>query len=153
MEDLQRLITEHPFFQGMEPQHLALLTGCARNVRFAPGEFLIRTGREASSIFVLRRGRVALEIVAPGRPPINIQTLSEGEIVGWSWLLPPYLALYDARVLETTIALSLDGKCIREKCESDHDLGYEMFKRFSNLMAQRLQATRLQVLDVFGPAR
>ena len=153
MEDLQRLISEHPFFQGMEPRHLALLTGCASNARFTPGEYLIRTGREANSIYVLRHGRVALEMVAPGRQPVNIQTLSAGEIVGWSWMLPPYLAFYDARVLETTIALSLDGKCIRAKCEADHDLGYELFKRFSNLMAQRLQATRLQVLDVFGPAR
>jgi CRP/FNR family transcriptional regulator, cyclic AMP receptor protein len=153
MENLQRLIADHPFFQGMEERHLALLTGCATNVRFAAGEYLIRTGREANSIYVLRHGRVSLEIVGPGHAPVSIQTLSAGEIVGWSWLLPPYLALYDARVLETTIALSLDGKCIREKCESDHDLGYEVFKRFSHLMAQRLQATRLQVLDVFGPAR
>jgi CRP/FNR family transcriptional regulator, cyclic AMP receptor protein len=153
MENLQRLIAEHPFFQGMEDRHLALLTGCATNVRFTAGEFLIRTGREAHSIYLLRHGRVALEIVAPGHPAVCIQTLSEGEVVGWSWLLPPFLALYDARVLETTVALSLDGKCIREKCESDHDLGYEVFKRFSHLMSQRLQATRLQVLDVFGPAR
>ena len=153
MENLQRLIAEHPFFQGMEDSHLALLTGCATNVRFAAGEFLIRSGREAHSIYLLRHGRVALEIVAPGHPAVCIQTLSEGEVIGWSWLLPPFLALYDARVLETTVALSLDGKCIREKCESDHDLGYEVFKRFSQLMSQRLQATRLQVLDVFGPAR
>lgn len=153
MENLQRLIAEHPFFHGMDDSHLALLAGCATNVRFGPGEYLIRTGREASSIYLLRHGRVALEIAAPGHPPIAFQTLSAGEVLGWSWLQPPYLALYDARVVEAAVALALDGKCIRGKCESDHDLGYEVFKRFSHLMAQRLQATRLQVLDVFGPAR
>lgn len=153
METLEGLIAEHPFFQGMEPRHIALVTGCATNVRFEEGAFLIRTGREASQVYLLRHGRVSLEITAPGRQPITIQTLSEGEVVGWSWLIPPYLAMYDARAIEPSVAISLDGKCIREKCEGDHDLGYEMFKRFSHLMSSRLQATRLQLLDVYGPAR
>ncbi len=152
-ESLQRLIAEHPFFEGMEERHLALLVGCASNARFERNAFLIRTGQEANHVYLVRHGRVALEIVAPGRAPVTIQTLSEGEVVGWSWLVPPYLAMYDARALEPLVALALDGKCIREKCEGDHDLGYEVFKRFSHLMALRLQATRLQLLDVFAPSR
>jgi hypothetical protein len=76
--------------------------------------------------------------------------LGEGEILGWSWLIPPYNWHFDARAVELTRAIALDGKCLRNKCEQDHDLGYELLKRFAHIMEQRLQATRLQLLDVYG---
>jgi CRP-like cAMP-binding protein len=150
METLERVLSAHPFFQHLEPRHLELLVGCAANVRFDAGQFLFHAGEEANQFFLIRQGTVALEIVAPGRPPITLQTLGEGEILGWSWLIPPYYWMFDARAVEPTRALGLDGKCLRTKCEADHDLGYELLKRFAHIMEQRLQATRLQLLDVYG---
>jgi CRP/FNR family cyclic AMP-dependent transcriptional regulator len=150
METLERILSAHPFFQHLEPQHVELLVGCAANVRFDAGQFLFHTGEEANQFFLIRQGTVALELAAPGRPPLTLQTLGEGEILGWSWLIPPYYWMFDARAVEPTRALALDGKCLRTKCEADHDLGYELLKRFAHIMEQRLQATRLQLLDVYG---
>jgi CRP-like cAMP-binding protein len=119
-------------------------------VRFDEGKFLFRDGDDANTFYVIRAGRVAIEIFSPKRGPITVQTVREGEVLGWSWLFPPYKWHFDARALELTRAISLDGKCLRNKCEEDHDLGYELMKRFSEVMIQRLQATRLQVLDLYA---
>jgi CRP-like cAMP-binding protein len=82
-----------------------------------------------------------------------LATLGEGEILGWSWLLPPYQWKLHAHALEPTRAIALDGKCLRAKCEQNHDLGYEILKRFAQIMEQRLEATRLQLLDVYAAER
>jgi CRP-like cAMP-binding protein len=150
METLEGILSVHPFFHELPPRHLGLVVGCASNVRFDAGEFLFRTGTEANQFFLIRHGRAALEIAAPGRPPLILETLGEGEVIGWSWLIPPYRWMFDARALEQTRAVALDGKCLRGKCEADHDLGYELFKRFAHVMEQRLMAARLQLLDVYG---
>ncbi len=150
METLERILAEHPFFAGLEPRHLALLVGCASNRRFEAGQLFFHAGAEANEFFLIRHGKVALEIAAPGRAPITIQTLGEGEILGWSWLIPPYHWMFDAVAIEQTRAVALDGKCLRGKCEADHDLGYELLKRFAHIMEQRLVAARLQMLDVYG---
>ncbi len=151
MEDLQRVLAAHRFFADLPPPHLALLTGCATNVRVPPGTFLARAGEPADRFFLLRGGKVVLEIVPPGREPLVVQTLGEGEILGWSWLVPPHRWTLDAVAVEETRALALDGACLRGKCEADHDLGYALLKRFAIVMAQRLEATRLQLLDVYRP--
>jgi CRP-like cAMP-binding protein len=150
METLRPILAAHPFFADFEARHLEVLVGCAANVRFADGAFLFRAGEEANQFFLIREGRVALELAAPGHPPLTLQTLGAGEVLGWSWLIPPYHWMFDARAVEPTRALALDGKCLRTKCEGDHDLGYELLKRFAHIMEQRLQATRLQLLDVYG---
>lgn len=150
METLERLLVEHPFFEDLDAEDLRLIVGCAANVRFPAGAFLFRAGDEANQFFLLRAGSVALEIGVPGKPPLVIQTLGEGEILGWSWLIPPYHWMYDARAVASVRAIALDGKCLRTKCESDHDLGYELLKRFAHIMERRLEATRLQLLDVYG---
>ena len=150
METLEHILSSHPFFRELEAHYLALLVGCAANVRFSAGQFVFRTGDEASQFYLLRAGKVGLEISAPGRTPITVQTLGEGEILGWSWLIPPYHWKFDARSLESTRAIALDGKCMRAKCEADHNLGYELLKRFAYIIEEHLQATRLQLLDVYG---
>lgn len=149
MEDLKNILTTHPFFSGMKPDHLQLLVGCASNVRFDAGKFILREGEEANEFYLLRHGKVALEVYAPERGPITIQTLGEGEILGWSWLVPPYRWKFDARVIEMTRAIALDGKCLRDKLESDYHLGYELLKRFSQVMVERLQTARFQLLNVY----
>ncbi len=150
METLEAILSAHPFFHDLESRHLDLLVGCASNVRIDPGQFLFHTGEEANQFFLIRHGLVALEIAAPGRRPLTLHTLGEGEILGWTWLIPPYHWMFDSRAIEQTRAVALDGKCLRGKCEADHDLGYELLKRFAHIMEQRLVAARLQLLDVYG---
>lgn len=132
---------------------MKFIAGCATNVRFKAEEFLYREGDEANNFFVLREGKVAIEAFSPKRGAITIQTLTAGDVLGWSWLFPPYHTHFGARAIEPTRAICLDGKCLRNKCEQDHDLGYELMKRFSEVIIQRLQATRLQLLDIYGENR
>lgn len=150
MEGLERILREHPFLAGSSLEHGRLVSGCARNCRFEAGRYLFHEGEPANEFFLIRHGRVALEIVAPGRAPIVFATLGEGEIVGASWLVPPYRWMFDARAMELTRTIGIDAACLRGKCEADHDLGYEMMKRFVPILLKRLQATRLQILDVYG---
>jgi CRP/FNR family cyclic AMP-dependent transcriptional regulator len=150
IEGLERIVREHPFFAGLDPGFLTLVSGCAKNVRFAAGEYLVREGQPADQLYLIRHGRVALETSAPGRGAVTFGTVREGELVGVSWLVPPYRWAYDAKALELVRAVSIDAKCLRDKCEADHDLGYEMMKRFVPILVQRLHTTRLQILDVYG---
>jgi len=151
VEGLERIIREHPFFTGLDERFIDLVCGCAKNVRFEAKQYLFHEAEPANDFYLLRHGRVALEIASPGRAALTFQTLGEGEIVGESWLVPPYHWQYDALALETTRAISIDGRCLRSKCEADHDLGYEMMKRVVPILSGRLHATRLQILDVYGP--
>jgi len=87
---------------------------------------------------------------APQHKPLIVSTLGEGEILGWSWLLPPYQWRFHAHAVDDTRAIALDGKCLRNKCEQNHDLGYELLKRFYRIIDQRLEAARFQLLDVYA---
>lgn len=153
MKDLEPLLREHPFSKGLKEGLIKKIVSCARNVKFGEGEYIFREGEEANHFYLIRYGRVAIEISVPGRTPITIQTIQDGEILGFSWLIPPYHWIFDARAVELTRALVLDGNCLRKKCEEDHELGYEFLKRFSYVIYKRLQATRLQLLDVYGAPR
>ncbi len=150
IETLEKLLSEHPFFKGLKKEYLEFIVGCARNVLYKPGDFIFREGEEANEFYIIREGKVSLEISAPGRNPIIIQTLEDMEVLGWSWLVPPYYWHFDARAVEPTRAIALDGKCLRNKCEEDNSLGYELLKRFVVIVEQRLQATRIQLLDLYG---
>jgi len=150
MENLEKLLKEHPFFAGMKDEHVALLVGCAKNAVYKAGQFVFREGDDADSFFILRHGKVVVETFVPNRGPIAIQTREAGEVLGWSWLVLPYRWRFDARAVELTRAVVLDGKCLRDRLDKDHDLGYELMKRFSVLIAQRLEATRLQLMDIYG---
>jgi CRP-like cAMP-binding protein len=134
----------------MRAEQLELIAGCARNRVFAAGEQLMREGEPADDFYVIRRGDVALETYVPQRGALTIETLHDGDLVGWSWLVPPYRTTFDARALVETHAVSFDGACLRGKCEADHDLGYELMTRFTAVIVERLQATRLRLLDVYG---
>lgn len=150
METLEPILSEHPFFQGIDRKYLALLAGCASNTVFQPDQYLMREGEPANHFYIIRHGRVSIDIAAPGQGTIPLQTVSEGEILGWSWIVPPYRWHFDGRAIELTRAIALDAVCLRGKCEADHDLGYDLLKRFANVMAQRMSATRLQLLDLYG---
>ena len=150
MQTLEPYLAEHPFLKGLDPRHLNIIMGCASNVSFDAEQYILHEGEEAANFFIIHHGKVALEIFTSDRGPITIQTIGEGDVLGWSWLIPPYHWHYDARAIEPTSAIALDAKCLRAKCEEDHDLGYELLKRFAHVITQRLEATRLQLLDVYG---
>ena len=152
MENLERILEEHPFLKGMNEAQIALLAGCASNVVFKPGQFIFREGESADAFYFIRQGKVQVETHIPHKGVLIIRTRTEGEILGWSWLVPPYRWHFDARAVDLTRAIALDGKCLRQKCEEDHDLGYEIMKRFSMVIAERLEATRLQLMDIYGNA-
>jgi CRP/FNR family transcriptional regulator, cyclic AMP receptor protein len=147
---LEPLLRDHPFLRGLEPEYLTLLAGCAMNVRFGEGSFLFREGEPASQCFLIREGKMALEIAAAGRGSIIVQTLGAGDVAGFSWLLEPHQWQFDGRAVEPVHAVSLDGICLRGKCADDPRLGFELTQLFARLAIQRLQATRLQLLDVYG---
>jgi CRP/FNR family cyclic AMP-dependent transcriptional regulator len=150
METLERIVAEHPFANGLEEQYVRLLAGCASNVRFDAGSPILREGQEATQFYLIRQGKIALEISAPPRGRLVVETLSEGDVLGWSWLIPPYYWGFDAKAVEITRAIALDGTCLRAKCEENHDLGYELLKRFARILERHLEATRLQLLDVYA---
>jgi CRP-like cAMP-binding protein len=150
METIEPLLAAHPFLKGLDPKHLKLIVGCASNKVINPGQFIFHEGEEADSFYFIRQGRVTVEVFSPEGGAITIQTCTDGDVLGWSWLIEPYRWRFDARATEQTRAVALDGKCLREKCDKDHDLGYELMKRFGLIIAERLEATRLQLLDVYG---
>ena len=143
METLERIIAEHPFFAGIDYGFTNLMVSCASNVRFKAGTYILKEGIIRRTHFILvRDGWVAVEVVAPQRKPIIVSTLGVGEIVGWSWLLPPFQWKFHARAVDDVRAIALDGKCLRAKCDENHDLGYAVLMRFAQIMEQRLEATR-----------
>ena len=149
METLEPILSKHPFLKGLKPEHLKILVGCASNVRFNAGQFLFHEGEEANEFYMIREGKVAVQIQGAERGPITVQTIGEGEVLGWSWLIPPYRWRFDVKALELTRAIALDGKCLRTKSEEDHDLGYQLLRRFAGIIVERLEAARLQLLDVY----
>ena len=106
---------------------------------------LFREGEPADVFYVVRRGRVALELYVPARGPMTVETVEAGEVVGWSWLFPPYRWHFDARAVAPVRAIAVDGACLRGKCEDDPALGYELMQRFSAVLLDRLNATRLRL--------
>lgn len=150
IENLEKTLAAHPFFAGIAPSHLDTIVGCAANATFGAGEFIFREGAAADRFYVIRHGKVGLEVFVPGTGAVRVDTLDEGEVLGWSWLFPPGTAHFDARALTLVRALSLDGACLRSKCDSDPAFGYDLMKRFAPVLIQRLDATRLQLLDMYG---
>jgi CRP-like cAMP-binding protein len=150
MITMEELLAEQPFFKGLDKEYLELLAGCAKNVKFMAGDFIFREGEEANDFYIIRSGIVALETHAPGRGNITIQTLEDSDPLGWSWLFPPNRWHYDAQAMQLVRAVQLDGKCLREKCNDDPKLGYELTRRVAQIVVERMQNTRLQLLDLYS---
>jgi CRP-like cAMP-binding protein len=150
MKGMEQLVGEVPALTGLSESHLELIAGCATNARFGSGEFLFREGDRADVFYAVRHGSVALEVHVPARDSVIIETLHEGDLLGWSWLFPPYQWAFDARALEPVGVIAFDGACLRGKCDADHDLGYDLMRRIAVVIIERLQATRLRLLDVYA---
>jgi CRP-like cAMP-binding protein len=147
--DLHTALAAHPFLRGMNAHQIRLLADCAMFEHFKPGEFLIREGDPANRFYLIIKGKVVLESYASekkGRIPI--QTINHGEVLGWSWLFQPYYWHFDAQAVEPTDVIFIYATPLRTECEADHHLGYELFKRISEVVVERLQNTRKQIRDL-----
>ena len=129
---------------------MATVAGCARNVVFQAGQLLLTEGEEASTLYLLRRGQVAIEIHDPSRGSLVVQTVGPGHVVGWSWLVPPYRWSFDARAVTDVGAVAIDGACLRSKAESKPTFGYALLTWVSAMLLERLQSTRTRLLDIYG---
>ena len=150
IEGLDRFIDEHPFFQPMSDESRQLIVGCASNAVFRTGDLIFKEGDAAESFYLLRHGAVALELHVPGRQSLVVETIAEDEVLGWSWLVAPYRYRNDARAIGLVRAIRIDASCLRDKCETDLRLGYEFYHQFLPVIADRLAAAQLQVVDMYG---
>jgi CRP/FNR family transcriptional regulator, cyclic AMP receptor protein len=144
---MKSIIAEHQFLKGMSSHDLGILAEAAMPLEFNAGEVIFRKGDPANRFYLIVHGRVLLEAEANHRAALPIQTIEDGGVLGWSWLVPPYLWHFDARALEQTEAIFFYGTLLREECETNHDLGYELLKRMSEVMIGRLQATREELIE------
>jgi len=143
----------HPFLAGMNHTQLTLLTDCAVARHFNMGQTILREGEFANGFYLIETGRVALESEAGFGESILIQTIGAGDLLGWSWMFPPYVWQFTARAIEPTAALFFYAAILREYCEKDHSLGYELLKRISAVMVTRLHAAHDQMLSLSSNLR
>lgn len=144
------IIKEHPFFHDLSPENLDFIAGCGKNVAFKEGELIATPGDPANDFYLIRSGHVSTSLeMMPGKPFIFL-TLGKNDILGLSWLIPPYRWTVAARALQTTHAIALDGACLRAKCEEDPVLGFILMKHLVKILVAREEAARLHLLDVYG---
>ncbi len=153
MKSIHDLLGEHKFFKPFSPQQVATIASCGRNVQFDAETYIAHEGNDADYFYLLRSGLISIELHLPIPGRQVVQTLKAGDIMGWSWIYPPYKWHFDLRVTKPVAAVALDGRCLRNKCEEDHSLGYLLMKEFANIMTGRLKAARIQMLDIYGGSR
>ncbi len=149
-DTLMKTIGEQTFFEGLAPEQLVVLASVATEVEYGGGQEIFEEGGHADAAYLILEGGVALELHVAHRAHHIVQTLHEGEVLGWGWLFPPHRWSFSARTLEPTKVIRFDAVQLRAAWESDRDLGYEMMKRFAQVMTSRLAATRLQLVDFYG---
>ena len=147
---LEADVAAHPFLIGLSQHHIKLLADCAMKTHFATGESIFREGETANRFYLIEQGEVALEATPSGGTPAVIDTVQSGDLLGWSWLFPPYIWHFSARAVKPTTAIFLYGTILREYCDQDHTLGYELFKRMSEVMIRRLQFARTRLLASYS---
>ncbi|HEX2913545.1 MAG TPA: cyclic nucleotide-binding domain-containing protein [Chloroflexia bacterium] len=146
----EQILAHHSFFNKMDQRLIDLIAQAAEFANFEAGEYLFHEGDEADRFYLIIHGKVALEINTPQQGPVVIQTIGDDQVLGWSWLFPPYRWQFDAHAAEETRAVVLDGKWLRQMCDQDHELGYQLMNRVALILLEWLQATRLQLLDVYA---
>jgi len=147
-ETLEKILGGHPFLRDMKESHLRTIVDTATVVRFEPGEMIFEEGEPAHRFYLIRTGRVALQLVSYRIEPITLLTLQDGDLIGWSWLFPPYRWKFTAKALSVTRTITLDGGSLRARCDEDHDLGFELMKRFAQIIDNRVEALSTHVVEV-----
>lgn len=150
-ETLARSLKEHSVVKGMLDEHVAFLSGCTKNVRIPAGKFLFREGKTAEHLYLVRTGKLAIEVHDGSRGTIVIETIGPDDAVGWAALNPPFRWGADARAVEPTLVFAIDGECLRKKLDADHQFGYFFTRRLMNEIHERLERVRFQLLDVYRP--
>ena len=143
-------LATHPFLHGMSPDHLGTLAGAACDVSFPARHRLFEDGGYATRFWLIRSGHVSLDLHVPGEGPVVIETIGMGEMLGWSWLFPPYKWAFGAVSATAVEAFEFDAAAVRERCAADCGLGYEFNQRVSRVLAKRLQATRIRLIARSG---
>ena len=146
---IERILSNQSTFKNLEPKCIELIAGCATHRTFAEGEFILKEGEDASKFFVVKKGRVAIEVYTGNKGSLKIQTLSDRDLLGWSWLFPPYKNQFDALALTTVNTIMFEASCIREKCAKDYRFGYLILHRITEVVVDRLRNTRLQLIDIY----
>ncbi|PLX38505.1 MAG: Crp/Fnr family transcriptional regulator [Hyphomicrobiales bacterium] len=150
LQNMETLLKELAFFQEFDESTVALLAGCASNVVFEAGSYVARAHDEANKFFFLRHGDVALELDVPTRDPLVVETLHPGDALGWSWITAPHRWSFDARAVTLVRALAFDATCLRGKMDANHEVGYQLMRRFIPVIAKRLEGARLQLADLYA---
>jgi CRP/FNR family transcriptional regulator, cyclic AMP receptor protein len=153
MEDLSKIVAQHPFAKGLSDDYVKFLTGCAANVKFQKGEYLFREAGPAERVYLIREGEASVQVYSPATGSTTIATLGAGDVAGWSWAVAPFVSHFDVKAESLVRAISLDAGCLRNKSQTDPAFGYEMLARMMTVLERRLQATQLQLLDIYGPVR
>lgn len=149
-ESVLDAVQHHPFTQGLTPEHCQTLASLGHRVNFAKDEIIFREGDPKHEFFLLLTGRVALEMVVQGKT-FRVHNLEAGDELGWSAVLMGGGKRFQARALEPVQALAFDGYKLLETCRTDHFFGYKIMHRMLGVVSERLQAARLQVLDMYSP--
>ena len=147
-ESMATRVALHPFLAGMNRDLLALLTDCAVAADFKPDEIILPEGEIANRFYLIESGKVVLESREAFGEPAVVERIGAGDLLGWSWMFPPYVWHFTARAIEPTEAIFFPGTILRECCEKNHLLGYELFKRITPVMLRRLQAARKRMLSM-----
>ena len=150
MKTVKEFVRDHSLFEGMDSDQVEFIAGCGQLRRFAEGDYLTRENDAADNFFLLLEGSAVIETHQHNQAPAPLLSLSTNDIVGWSWLIPPYRYQFDARAVTPLRTVQLDGRCIREKCENDPKLGYQLLKRLAAVMVSRIHCARFQLLDVYS---
>jgi CRP/FNR family transcriptional regulator, cyclic AMP receptor protein len=147
-ESMAPRVALHPFLAGMNRTQLALLTDCAMASHVKPGQIILREGEQANRFYLIESGKVVLESGEGFGQPVVVETIGAGDLLGWSWMFPPCVWHFTARAVEPTEAIFFYGTILREYCERDPSLGYDLFKRMAPVMLRRLQAARKKMLSI-----
>lgn len=149
-KSMTEYLARHPTFDGLAPEHVALIASYAKLVTYEAGRRLFVRDEPAREFFIVREGRVTVGVPSIEGESLEIQTVGEGSMLGWSWLIPPYRWSFDAQAITDTTVLAVDGEKLREACDRDVRLGYELMKRFALLMAKRLNAARMAAIRQYA---
>lgn len=150
-QNLEKIIRRHAFWKGLDSVYFHVLEGFATLVTWGPGEGVFQADASAEHFYLINRGCVCLETLVSGRNVVTIQMLGPGEALGWSWLFPPYRWHFSARSRVFTEAVAFQAKALREYAQENHDFGYELTKRVGQIILDRLQATRLRLVNFYAP--
>ena len=145
---LEKAVAGHPFVKGMTPAHLQILTECAMFAQFETGQMVFHQGEIANRFYLIQHGKVSIETDGGEQGVVTVQTLGAGDVLGWSWLFAPYYWHFNACALEPTQAIFFYGTRLRERCEADRKFGYELMRRVTSIVIQRLRVTLNQTLTL-----